>query len=147
VEIIQHQLGNKCEDTLDQKQYFLFHFDVTGIIEMIKDIRMPDMNKCFKALANKHRLEIFEYLRKQEIHCSSSGEGCNVGDIAQQFDLALSTVSHHLKELFDAELINCVQRGQFVCCTINHQTVAELQSFFSSTEGSRPTLIDLEKNA
>ncbi len=96
---------------------------------------MRDYSKCFKALAHKNRLDIFEYLRKQEQHCSPTGEGCNVGDIAQQFDLALSTVSHHLKEMNDAGLIRCVQRGQFVCCTINHQTVAELQAFFSPESG------------
>lgn len=106
---------------------------------------MPNLNKCFKALANQHRLEIFEYLREHETGCSPSGEGCNVGDIAQQFDLALSTISHHLKELYDAELINCVQRGQFVCCTINPQTVADLQSFFSSaSEGPQPIVRGLE---
>ncbi len=93
---------------------------------------MVNISKCFKALANKNRLEIFEYLRKQEIHCNQAGDGCNVGDIAQQFDLALSTVSHHIKELYEADLIQCTQRGQFVCCTLNHQTVAELQAYFAS---------------
>lgn len=107
---------------------------------------MRDYSKCFKALAHKNRLEIFEYLRKQEQHCSPTGEGCNVGDIAQQFDLALSTVSHHLKEMHEAELINCMQRGQFVCCTINHQTVAELQAFFSAgDEASNPDSLSAEK--
>ena len=104
---------------------------------------MRKIIKCLKALANKNRLEIFEYLRKQEMNCNPSGDGCNVGDIAQQFDLALSTVSHHLKELYEAELINCVQRGQFVCCTLNRQTVAELENYFSSEYGlSKPSIED-----
>ncbi len=94
------------------------------------------MDKKFQALANKNRLAIFEYLRQQECACMDENVGCNVGDIAQQFDLALSTISHHLRVLEEAELINCEQRGQFVCCTINQRTVSELQSFFSQASSA-----------
>ncbi len=94
---------------------------------------MEDMDKRFQALGNKNRLAIFDYLRKQEQACAEPGEGCNVGDIAQQFDLALSTISHHLKVLHDAGLIDCEQRGQFVCCTINQRTIDELKAFFTQS--------------
>ena len=55
-----------------------------------------------------------------------------MGDIAQQYDLALSTISHHLKELKEAGLIKCEQRGQHIYCTINREKVEELREFFSS---------------
>ena len=93
---------------------------------------MPNTVKLLKALSNENRLAVFEYLRRQELLCDDLGKGCCVGDIAQQFDLALSTVSHHLKELREAGLVKCEQRGQHTYCTIDQETVKELRDFFSA---------------
>jgi ArsR family transcriptional regulator len=93
---------------------------------------MLDKVKLLKALANENRLAIFEYLRRQDLSCDDRGEGCTVGDIAQQYDLALSTVSHHLKELKEAGLIKCMQRGQYTYCAINPEAVDELGRFFAA---------------
>lgn len=108
-----------------------------GIISIIFEIleyMRPHVNeedRQFMALANKHRLAIFEYLRKHELTCDESGQGCKVGDVAQQFDLALSTVSHHLKVLYEAGLIRCDQKGQHVFCSINWEAIDELRRFLS----------------
>jgi ArsR family transcriptional regulator len=93
---------------------------------------MAEKVKLLKALGNENRLAIFEYLRRHDLSCDERGDGCTVGDIAQQYDLALSTVSHHIKELKDAGLIKCVQRGQFTYCAINQAAVDELSRFFSA---------------
>lgn len=93
---------------------------------------MQNTVKLLKALSNENRLAIFEYLRHHDLSCSDPGQGCSVGDIAQQYDLALSTVSHHLKELKEAGLIKCEQRGQYTYCLINKEAVKELHNFFSS---------------
>lgn len=91
--------------------------------------------KQFKALANENRLAIYEYLREYEqVSVDPEEEGSNVGDIAQQFDLALSTVSHHLRILHESGLIVCERRGQHTYCVINHQAVDGLRTFFSSEE-------------
>lgn len=95
---------------------------------------MQEALKRFKALANKHRLAIFEYLRQNEWICVSPKEGCNVGEIAQQFDLALSTVSHHLKVLHEAGLIKCEQCGQYTYCCINWDVVNQMREFFDAAE-------------
>jgi DNA-binding transcriptional ArsR family regulator len=93
---------------------------------------MKDTAKVLKALSNENRLAIFEYLRSHDLSCDGPGGGCSVGDIAQQYDLALSTISHHIKELKEAGLIKCVQRGQFTYCIVNQEKVEELRNFFSS---------------
>ncbi len=92
---------------------------------------MYDTVKLLKALSHENRLAIFERLRRQELSCDGAEEGCSVGDIAQQFNLSLSTVSHHLKELKEAGLIKCEQRGQHIYCLINEEAVQELRRFFS----------------
>ncbi len=92
---------------------------------------MYDTVKLFKALSHENRLAIFQRLRRQELSCDGAEDGCTVGDIAQQFDLSLSTVSHHLKELKEAGLIKCEQRGQHTYCLINEDAIKELGHFFS----------------
>ncbi len=91
---------------------------------------MDNIAEMFWALSHEHRVAIFEYLRKHELACDDEG-GCSVGDIAKQFDLALSTVSHHLKVLKQAGLIRCIQRGQHSFCLINEEVVEKLHGYFS----------------
>ena len=90
-----------------------------------------DVSKRFKALANKNRLAIFAFLRGNEACCCGDEDGCTVGDVAAQFDLALSTVSHHLKVLSDADLICCEPDGQRIYCVVNQAAMDELRGFFS----------------
>ncbi len=99
-----------------------------------------DPSKHFKALANRHRLAIFEYLRHQEAIAADAPDGSccnNVGAIAEQFGLALSTVSHHLRVLHEAGLIQCEQRGQYVYCVINWETVRQMRQSLNPREGTQ----------
>jgi ArsR family transcriptional regulator len=58
-----------------------------------------------KALADPRRFEILEKI-------AASGELC-CGDVSDCFPVAQATVSHHLKELTDAGLIETRSEGQF----------------------------------
>ncbi len=91
-----------------------------------------DLVRKLKALSNENRLAIFEYLRAQERERDDAAalDCCSVGDIADQFELALSTISHHIKELYRAGLIHCDRQGQNVICTVNEQAVEDLKGFF-----------------
>lgn len=96
----------------------------------------PDeMARIFKALSDPNRLKILQILRE----CCPSGcalseadEGNSVSEIAEQFELSLSTVSHHLKELRIAGIIVCEKRGQTVYCAPNEETLRKLREFASS---------------
>ncbi len=86
----------------------------------------------FKALSDPNRLEIFRLLRRR------CGSGCRVATdesdntvsaLAEEFDLALSTVSHHIKELKNAGLITCEKRGQWVCCAPNEKALEQIEAF------------------
>jgi ArsR family transcriptional regulator len=85
-----------------------------------------------KALANDNRMAIFEYLRRQEVAVLKSPDSPSVGEIAAEFDLALSTVSHHLKELYRAGLIRCERRGKNVFCVVNRDALKGLKDYFST---------------
>ena len=91
-----------------------------------------ELARIFKALSDPNRLAILQMLRTE---CGGScrfepGEAGNtVSAIAERFDIGLSTVSHHLKELKNAGLIECVKRGQWVYCSPRPEVLARLREF------------------
>lgn len=90
-----------------------------------------DMASVFKALSNPHRLRIFRALM------AAHGDR-NVQEIAADCcGLALSTVSHHLKELRLAGLVRCERDGQQVLCTIAPDAVAMLHDFINALHDAK----------
>ena len=87
-----------------------------------------------KALANPNRVQIFLKL----LRCCEPGTVCNtdevasccVGDLGEELDIAASTLSHHIKELSRAGLIETARRGQHVECWVNREVVSNLADFF-----------------
>lgn len=70
---------------------------------------------AMKALSNENRLAIFEQIR------SGHGQGLldaenqlTICEVASNFNIALSTISHHIKELRGAGLIACERQGQTI---------------------------------
>ena len=54
-----------------------------------------------------------------------------VGDLAQELDIAPSTVSHHLKELTHAGLIATERCGREIRCWVEQDVLRELGGFFT----------------
>jgi len=81
--------------------------------------------KVAKALADPRRFEIF-----QKIATSRDGGLC-CGAVCEEFPVSQATVSHHLKELTEAELLESRSEGQFKFWSANIDTmneyIAELQ--------------------
>ena len=88
-----------------------------------------ELARIFKALSDPNRLAILQMLRQE---CGGScrfDAGSTVGEIAEEFDIALSTVSHHIKELRTAGLIVCEKKGQWVCCSANPGVLEKMRAF------------------
>lgn len=94
-----------------------------------------DQAEMFKALSNPHRLALFSRL----MNCCSPGTKCSpdeavrfyVGELGEGLDIAPSTLSHHLKELNRAGLVNMERRGKNVECWLEPETLKHLADFFS----------------
>lgn len=73
------------------------------------------MSAAFKALSNETRLAVFENIRMGRGRaCLDEKKGMPVCSVASNFNISLSTISHHLKELRRADLIRCDRHGQTI---------------------------------
>lgn len=66
-------------------------------------MELKELQKILKALANKRRLTILRFLKKD-------GEA-NVTDIAEEINLSVKSTSRHLSVLFAADLVERDQRS------------------------------------
>jgi ArsR family transcriptional regulator, arsenate/arsenite/antimonite-responsive transcriptional repressor len=69
--------------------------------------RAAELEAVLKALADRHRLRIVNLLLRAD------GEAVCVCEIQPLLDLSQGTVSHHLKQLVDAGLVERETRGTY----------------------------------
>lgn len=103
---------------------------------------LNEISDALKALSNPNRLKIFLEL----VDCCAPGQvwsaespaalGKCVGELAEMVDIAPSTLSHHLKELNRAGLLEMNRRGQRVECCVAPKAVGLLGAFFNNCCGS-----------
>ena len=77
-----------------------------------------------KALGHPARIAILDYLLKVDT--------CICGDIVNELPLAQATISQHLKELKNADLIKGNIEGSAICYCINEKALDILQNFFTN---------------
>lgn len=94
------------------------------------------MAKIFKALSNPNRLEL--YLKISEAHEAGfeTGGECCIADIIGCLNIGAPTISHHIKELTNADLITTEKRGKFLICRINEQLVTEVSKILALQHSS-----------
>ena len=76
-----------------------------------------EIERISKALGDETRLMIYEAIR--------SGERMYCGELVSMRGVTPATVSHHLKILSEAGLIECRREGQFVYSEANPKTLEE----------------------
>ncbi len=87
-----------------------------------------NIERISKALADETRLQIFETIAgNKEINCSA---------IVTLRRVTPATVSHHLKILSDAGLIECRRHGQFVHNRVVPQTIEDYARALSRLSGA-----------
>jgi len=86
--------------------------------------------KVAKALSDETRLKIFQQILSQE--------ELNCGDICGNQVVGHATVSHHLRVLTEANLIEARRQGQFIFYKGVPETLMEFTKSVSRMERSKP---------
>jgi DNA-binding transcriptional ArsR family regulator len=84
------------------------------------------MARIMKALSNENRLALYLEIAKQE-QADFERPECKISEIVSIFGLGAPTISHHLKELVNADLITTEKRGRFLVARINKETMSEVK--------------------
>lgn len=103
---------------------------------------MPDdLNSAFKALGHPHRLAIVRRLLEQALSCCEADRPddctldptcCNFGTLADELDVGKATVSHHLKELERAGLVERLREGRRVYLRADLDRMETLRQFLDA---------------
>ena len=75
--------------------------------------------RLFAALGDPHRVKIVNLL-------ATTPEPVCVCNLTRPLDLAQPTVSHHMKKLLEAGLLEREQRGKWAFFSLNHEAVSKL---------------------
>ncbi|MGW0084027.1 ArsR/SmtB family transcription factor [Streptomyces sp. NPDC003393] len=99
----------------------------------LDDERAAELAKVFKALGDPVRLRLLSMIASRE-----GGEVC-VCEMTPAFDLSQPTISHHLKLLRQAGLIDCERRGTWVYYWALPGALDELAGFLTTPKAARTT--------
>lgn len=83
-----------------------------------------DMASLFKALSHPARIAIVDYLL--------TVDSCICGDIVTELPLAQPTISQHLKELKNANIIKGTIEGTAICYCLNVETIQKIEQHFGT---------------
>lgn len=75
------------------------------------------MNQVFKALNDPTRRQILEMLRNGDL---------TAGEIADAFEMSKPSISHHLDQLKQADLVVAVKNGQFISYSLHTSVLDDI---------------------
>ena len=89
----------------------------------------------FRVLTDKNRLKILLFIHQRACQCpdnDSSGQRKTcLKDLAQHLSVTVPTISHHIKELVNANLITANRDGRCVYCEINRKEFQTVNDFLN----------------
>lgn len=88
------------------------------------------LTKIYKALSNENRLEIFLNILRCNEKSFEADCDCPITSLMQNLRIGAPTISHHLKELSNAGLIETRKEGKYLTARVNTELLAELKDAF-----------------
>lgn len=99
--------------------------------------RDRQLARIFRALSNPNRLRIYAEVLKSDAARFEAACGCFLTDVVRSLRVSAPTISHHVKELVGADLIQVERQGKFLVCRANPKTVALVRELFAELPSGR----------
>jgi DNA-binding transcriptional ArsR family regulator len=92
------------------------------------------LSRVFKALSNPNRLQLFVNLLDESRLDLAKGRvhDCFLTQLLDNLKVGAPTVSHHVKELADAGLIDTQREGKQLICSVKPEAMTELRALFTT---------------
>lgn len=99
---------------------------------------MERIDLLFKALADPIRIRILEFLKRPDAECCSVEDRVCACDLEGVLGLSQPTVSHHMKLLVQAGLVEAEKSGRFVYYRIDRSAFRAAAAYLSGFTGDEP---------
>jgi ArsR family transcriptional regulator len=86
----------------------------------------PDLGTFLHAIADPARRRILQALNEKHVDKNGKDTGLNAGDIEDRVKLAQPTISHHMKILEKAGLVEVTKQGHWRWYRRNQKAIAEM---------------------
>jgi ArsR family transcriptional regulator len=93
----------------------------------LSDDEAAELERLLKTLADRHRLRIVNILLRAD------GEAVCVCEFQPQLELAQPTVSHHLRQLLDAGLVEREKRGSYAFYRLAPGALERIGALFAAS--------------
>lgn len=104
------------------------------------------LSKIFKALASDSRLSLFVKIATHQ-ESDFEEDACVVSNLMSLFKISAPTISHHLKELSNADLITTEKRGKYLIARINYKTLEEVADLLNVLKKESSTINEEENGS
>jgi ArsR family transcriptional regulator len=108
---------------------------------MKRGLMAEEFEVVFRALGDPARLRIVEFLRRPDSECCSFEDRVCACDVEAALGLAQATISHHMKVLQQAGLVQAEKRGRWVHYRLDRDAFARaadrLAEFSRDADGLR----------
>jgi len=98
----------------------------------VKRLLPGQFERIAKALADPRRFALLETI--------AAGNECPQARLCRVFPISKATISHHLKELVQAGLVESSKEGQFVQCTVCDSVLEAYSAELLRRVGKAPEL-------
>lgn len=101
------------------------HFDNSRNMKIFTDdsLDIAQMASAFAALGSEQRLLVLRTLVR------AGNDGLSIGELGERTGITGSTLTHHVKQLAQAELVNQHKIGRSIRCAVSYERARELSEY------------------